>query len=320
MSGLEKQALYPVTAGSRHGPLRAFLGWWSQELAAVFGRRNQAVRWDTGSQSLESAKRGSVDLIWPRSATLVRSIQLPFAAEGDLDGAVRFELGRHLPFPVDEAVIGTTVSARDSAREMIDLDVCAVRQSDVLKAVEASRKARQNVRRVCVEGDHGPAQTILRGKIGPGGGLILLGALAILSLAAGVAVPLATYGQQKAGLEDRMVAAQSKLTALRATIAPQLSVQIGLAGIAATKRNAPSMALIVEDLSRQLPDTAWIRFLRFDGQTLALDGTAIQAAEVAEALEASAYLSNVSFQAPTVTDPATGRERFRIVAQTAGRE
>jgi hypothetical protein len=81
------------------------------------------------------------------------------------------------------------------------------------------------------------------------------------------------------------------------------------------KETAPTTAIVLEALSRALPDGAYLTELRLENSTLRIIGSAKDAPSLIAPLEHSGHLTNVHFFAPTTRGPNETLFRFNIEAQ-----
>ena len=75
--------------------------------------------------------------------------------------------------------------------------------------------------------------------------------------------------------------------------------------------NASKLAAL-EELSRLLPDTAWVTDLRIEGGTIDISGLASQAVQLVPILERSAFFRDATLTAPLTFDQREDKERFSI--------
>ena len=68
---------------------------------------------------------------------------------------------------------------------------------------------------------------------------------------------------------------------------------------------------ILAELSKVIPDTAWLRNLNISGKKVLMDGFADDAAQLIPLLDHSPLLTNVIFLS-AITKGRDGKERFRI--------
>jgi general secretion pathway protein L len=97
----------------------------------------------------------------------------------------------------------------------------------------------------------------------------------------------------------------------------QLQDNAGAAGfLVQRKQHATTMLALLADLTRRLPDSAWLERLSIDtdGQ-VGMQGQSRQAARLLDALKDSPLITDASFQGSIQPDALTGKERFYLVAQ-----
>jgi general secretion pathway protein L len=107
----------------------------------------------------------------------------------------------------------------------------------------------------------------------------------------------------------------------RATQSEQLRAQLGGALAASKflvrrKSENPSALEVLDDLTRRLPDSAWLDILTLDDSGgLDIKGEAAKAAGLVDTLSSSGLLQEPKLQGVIQPDPATGKERFELVAR-----
>jgi len=79
-----------------------------------------------------------------------------------------------------------------------------------------------------------------------------------------------------------------------------------------TKRQAPALLPVLNELSNLLNDDTWLTHMQFSEQHLQMQGQSPAASALIGVLEKSEFFSNVSFVSPLTQDKVTGRERFQI--------
>ena len=75
--------------------------------------------------------------------------------------------------------------------------------------------------------------------------------------------------------------------------------------------NREAILNILRELSRRIPEGAWVRRLKFSEEEVQIEGHAVSASELISLLEASSFFKDVVFLS-TITKDKDGRERFRI--------
>jgi general secretion pathway protein L len=83
------------------------------------------------------------------------------------------------------------------------------------------------------------------------------------------------------------------------------------------KENAPASVMVLETLSRALPDSAYLTEFSLEGPTLRITGFAANAPALIEALERSKRFSGARFFAATTKGADGELYRFNIEAQVA---
>jgi len=102
-----------------------------------------------------------------------------------------------------------------------------------------------------------------------------------------------------------------------ATLRQQLQDNAGAAGfLAQRKEHTVSALAVLQDISQRLPTTAWLERLSIDNSgQVGFQGQSPQAARLVDAFKGSTVLTDANFQGTIQVDPATGKERFYMVAQ-----
>ena len=85
--------------------------------------------------------------------------------------------------------------------------------------------------------------------------------------------------------------------------------------LAARKASALAMVLLVEELSKRIPQDTYLTELSVDGQTLRINGLSTRAPELISLIEQSPMLSAAQFAAPTTRTEDGTSDSFQIVAR-----
>ena len=78
------------------------------------------------------------------------------------------------------------------------------------------------------------------------------------------------------------------------------------------KLNSPHLPNVVEELSRLLPDDAFLEGLTLDGTTVVIEGQAAKPEDLISKLEASSLFAKVAFSAPVYRYPVETQSHFSI--------
>ena len=85
--------------------------------------------------------------------------------------------------------------------------------------------------------------------------------------------------------------------------------------LAAEKRSQPAMTIMLEALSRALPDAAWLDRLEASQGSVTFAGKAANASSLIGPIEASQHFTDVQFSAPTTRAEGETLESFTITAK-----
>ena len=80
-------------------------------------------------------------------------------------------------------------------------------------------------------------------------------------------------------------------------------------------RQQPTVVAILDEVSKILPDTAWIRRFHLKDNELALQGFASNASDVVAILGSSAMFESPSLRSPITREPEKEIERFNLVVR-----
>ena len=80
------------------------------------------------------------------------------------------------------------------------------------------------------------------------------------------------------------------------------------------RRKTPPILVVLEELTRVMPDGTWLASLRIAGGQCEFSGYSQRAALLLARFEGSPVFSQARFQAPVVQDGEPGLERFTIAA------
>jgi len=328
-----------------------FLRWWGRELAGlvpdrwlfrpILRRRRLILLWrEDGARLIESRgrrvlrevplghapaggqqRRGAeVVLRFPAEVGLRRRIALPREAEAALGRVLRFEIDRLTPWNPADAAFGWSQPIEVGAEKMI-VTIAATPFASVRPYVQAVAEVGANSIAVFTASSEADSETSLikvweqKGKGGRDARQVrraLVVVLAAASIAAAVSVGA-----------DAILS--SILTAQQDELARQISASRSAVGMARAsgpaeraleqrKRDAPSTVLILETLSKLLPDQTYVTELQVEGNKLRLTGITQDAPSLIGLMEQSGHFTRATFFAPTTRSPSETGERFHVEA------
>jgi general secretion pathway protein L len=259
----------------------------------------------------------------PPERVLSKVVAYPAGARGELDRIVEFDFLRHFPFPAERVLYRYRVAPRTAEGGMLAVEIVAV--------------PREIVTEICGE-------LAAAGLIPVGVGLVG-GASAEPLFLPGSAIPrlrragtptarrlaYAVPAMALVALASWPVAQQARLTVLDRQIAelrPRAEAALKsrerqqqdaerLRAIVSMRGGRPALVGVIDALSRDLPDGAWLLSLSISGREAIMDGLSPSAAGIALALQKSGAFKDIVFRAPVTREAATGLERFQLGAAIA---
>ncbi|MGK9230395.1 PilN domain-containing protein [Inquilinus limosus] len=325
-----------------------FVAWWFGELAGLLPERLTGTigprhrlpvtrstdhGWmvETGSRVRGLAdwaahnRRRPVVLRLPSEAGLSRELTLPAAATATLPQLLRREMDRLMPWPGDRVWLAAQVLRRAEGGRKIEVELTVVPDS----AVEPARRALAefDVPIVAIELDGPEGKRILlppgEDRAAAGRRRLRRAALAAAALFAAAVIGAGGWigwqswerGREIAALQARIAAARpavEEVRQLRQEIADLSDSQRFLDD---KRRSVPAASIVLEAVSRLLPDDVWLTDLSIADTTLRAGGSAADASALIGVLEGSGRFADTRFLAPSTRDRDTGRDRFSVGAR-----
>jgi general secretion pathway protein L len=255
----------------------------------------------------------------PPQRGLRRSLELPAAARDDLEQLLRFEMDRLTPFRAEEVLFAYRIAGVDPQSRRLTVELQLAPRPVVEAALDDARSLGLVPVRVEL-GDADAAEDqlldLLPDERARTSGMSrlsrALALLAILLAAAAVGIPLHEQRSAAAGLEVEVAAAKAEAEAslkLRERL-EQLSTSTDF--LAAEKLRIPMTSLILTEITRAVPDQAYLSQLDWRNGTLQLEGLAEAAASLVAVLESSPMFGAPQFRSPVTPDRRTELERFHV--------
>ncbi len=238
-----------------------------------------------------------------------RETHFPSAAGPHLLEAAKLALPRLSPLPADDTAFAIASRAPNANEPRIDVTLAIVKKSHIEQAARRAEDMGLSLSAVDLIGDDplaSPTYDLRPGQRPPGTGrsafrmgAIVAGCLLVIS----------------AGLfADVQIRLTPELESLQTPAQIEASLQAAVVQ-ARAKAEAGSATIALSDLSRRLPDGAYITNLTYEGSAIRLTGLAWDAAAALRALDSAPEFVDVTFQDATTRDEDTGRERFQITAR-----
>jgi general secretion pathway protein L len=270
--------------------------------------------------ALDDAVRGSrLELVLRPGRFLVRPLELPARATEFIEGIVRVQIDRLTPWTAAEAVFGCTAPAAVSPGKIVTT-IAATTRANTAPYIAALAALHPASVSIFTPVGAAPADLIKvfeqqarglldRQRLSRLLRLALAGiaAVAVLSTAAGSVV--GTY------LDSRRAELNGELAARRVALRLDGSERSPLAILARHKHESQASVIVIEELSRILPDNTYVTELHIDGNTLQITGVTQDAPPLIGLLEQSRHFSRATFFAPTTRAPSDPGDRFHIEAK-----
>ena len=261
-------------------------------------------------------------LLLPPGLVLRRVLTLPAAALDNLRTVLGFELDRQTPFKPDQVVFDSRVLAHEPGAQMIPVELALVPRERLQQALTAIGPLAETLGSVDIAGPDGrrrgynflpPEQRRSRShaRLLLHAGLI---AATVLFLLLAMGRLLDNRAAAVAALGEEGDAVQREARAV-AKLRDSLEDAAEAANfLAIEKSRQPSMVLLLDDLTRRLPDDTWLERLSFARGEVSLSGQSAQAAKLLEILQESSLLRSPALSGPIQPDARSGKDRFNITA------
>ncbi len=274
------------------------------------------------SAKLTQILRGAqVDLLLQPGRFMVRILELPRRASDFLDGIVRAQIDRLTPWSAANAAFGWHPSTQAS-NERIVVTIAATSRSSIAPFINAAAALGADLIAVSAVLQEplpdAAAIKICEQKVAQQLGLRRIRRVLIGFLAAAGAVSAASIiADTVIGgmIEARRDELTSRISERRA------AMQLGhdrasdaVLELERRKHAIPSSAIIIEALSRILPDDTYLTELRIVGDKLQIVGVSKDAPSLIRLIEQTHHFSRAVFFAPTTRSPTETGEHFSIEA------
>ncbi|GBF27464.1 hypothetical protein MnTg02_02517 [bacterium MnTg02] len=256
---------------------------------------------------------------------LQRTIQIPKAALDVIEPVLSNQMERMVPWPENETRYGyDIVGPNETAQDQLDVNVVATSQSRLnaaladagrlgLKpyAVDFAPTTEQGTGIVLVSNEPAP-QTIMASRLR--GFLGVLFAVSATIGAVGLYYLLGNEAQSR-DLDKQISTVEARIENIRQLNAENTKLLKEHQRLVEQKRNEPAAMVLIESLSRALPDNAFLTQLEIHGNDIRIVGKSADATSLIQRLEDTAQFKDVRFSAPTTRDKSDGLETFSIAAR-----
>jgi general secretion pathway protein L len=259
-----------------------------------------------------------IEIVLRPTRFLFRPLELPARAADFLEGIVRAQIDRLTPWNATDAVFGCSAPVAQGS-ETITTMIAAAPRRLVMGYVEALSGFHPSAIAVLTEVPEGGRIRVFeqksRGAIDPVRlSRTLQAVLAVAAIAAVLGSIVAGY------LADSLSAQESELeqqiTQRRAAIrGADGGERSPLALLERRKYETPASVIVLEALSRLLPDHTYVTEMHLVGNKLQISGITSDAPSLIPLIEQSQHFTRATFYAPTTRSSSDPGERFHIEAQ-----
>jgi general secretion pathway protein L len=248
-------------------------------------------------------------------------LDFPSKAGDFLDGMIRAQIDRLTPWTANDAVFGWSPPT-PAVNDRIDVIVAATSKLKVqplLQYAQALDAASVAIYATASLGDGASARIKLldqpwRSAIGTTRIPRLLHAI-LLSTGVAAAASLLISAYLGSSLQSQQGELQRQLSQRRAALRlDPNSAGSGLGLLAKRKQATPSSVVVLEAISRVLPDTTYVTELRIEGDKVQVVGMTQDAPSLISLMEQSPQFTRATFFAPTTRAANEPGERFHIEA------
>lgn len=249
-----------------------------------------------------------------------RPLELPRRAGEFLDGVVRSQIDRLTPWSADEAAFGYATPT-DDGPQRITVIVAATARTTVAPIAEAvAALGAGSVKISTRPGADGAAsiEVFAEGSRAERRGRGIKRRLAVGLALAGMAAALGLAGAVTLGgdADARLATLERRIAARRAALIDSRSGRedATVAELDARKRASPAGVLVLEALSRILPDDTYLDELRIEGDKIQIAGMTRDAPTLIALIESSGRFAHATFFSPTTRGPGDDVDSFHIEA------
>jgi len=257
-----------------------------------------------------------LEVVVDPEAVLRFETSLPLAAESDLLAAVGYQLERLTPFSANQVYFGAEVTRRDAGagRLLVNLLVLPrVEVDPLLEQVERLvGKAPARVTSAGLSREFNFLRTAGARRKPNRNLALLLVFVAVVAIVA--AVPVV---RQRAIVVEQNEAIGELRGEVRDLVDIRTRLQSSLTALGYVREQRakrPSMVMVLEELSRLVPDTTWLRQVQIRGDKLGIQGEGEGAVDLVNTLEESPLFREVRFTSAVTHDARLGVDRFQLEA------
>ena len=262
---------------------------------------------------------GRVEALLQPAQVMTHQLDFPNKAADFLDGMIRAQVDRLTPWSATEAVFGFS-SPMPAANDRIEVTFAATSKRKVDPLLQFA--ATVDVASVAISAPVANAavpirlmEQPLRSVIGAAVNVPRLLRAILLSSALAAAASLLANAYLGGSLQSELGDLQQRISQRRAALRLGAnSSASGLGLLAKRKQTTPSSVMVLEAITRALPDSTYVTELRIEGDKIQVVGMTQDAPSLIRLMEQSPQFTRATFFAPTTHAANEPGERFHIEA------
>jgi general secretion pathway protein L len=268
--------------------------------------------------------RGSrVEVVLTPGQVLFRSLDFPKQAVDFLDGMIRAQIDRLMPWAADDVVFGWSPPS-PIANERVELTLAAMSKQEIQPLVQLATGlgAASVAAFATLPADAGAPVRIkvfdksLQGASGRAVDVPAILRVILLSAGLAAASSLIVAAYIGSTLDSEQQQLQRRISQRRASLRldPNAGGGSALNLLAKRKQTTPSSVMVLEALSQALPDSTYVTEFRIEGDKVQVVGMTQDAPSLVRLMERSPQFTRATFFAPTTRAQNDPGERFHIEA------
>lgn len=265
---------------------------------------------------------GPIKLRFPATMCFRRSIEVPQAARRDIENMLAIDLERSMPFRPSDVLSGIDVMEKPDQPGILVAHNYLLKRKSVEPIADAIEQLGIAVAQVEVAAERGGRAVRLRSTAhraqaeAPKSRTRLLNMILLATVVALGALAAYRYIDRHenalAALQQTTSILKAKAQARKAATSKTEAAVSQMASYASLRAEYVSRAAIIEELSRILPDTAWVADLKIDDSTVDISGQAKSATALLQLIESSPLFVDATLSTSVTFDPREGKERYSI--------
>jgi len=250
----------------------------------------------------------------------IRKIAVPRSALFHLDKILELEIGRVTPFRASDVLSGWYELPEDCEDEHAAIVHVIARKELIWPIIAKLQALGRSLARVLVRDEDGHAADLRISLALPErpdsrrrrrlcAGLACTAAM-LAAIAGGLS--LSRQASQLALLDERLLQAQAQAKKVRDELDAIESSSQSIAALRKERLDGPSPLAVWAELTRLLPDNAWLADMAISQSGVTIDGTAQSAENLIALLDGSPMFEDVAFTGPVTKTPGGKLDRFSI--------